>query len=63
MLSLRTAQGINKKTYNQRFKDFQNICKKAETYLETGHLHLNQKGLQASEKGFLILDKITQDLL
>ena len=63
MLHLRTVQGISKKDYQRSFKDFQTLLKKALTFIESGHLIYDNKNLYASEKGFLILDKITRDLL
>lgn len=62
MLQLRTSRGINKKNYEKRFDDYEKLLEKAQSYITSGDLKKDSKGLFASEKGFLILDKITRDL-
>lgn len=63
MLRLRTAEGINKREYQKRFKNYNFLEKKAESYIETEHLIKDKTGLRANEKGFLIIDYITKNLL
>ncbi len=63
MLQLRTHNGIDLKKYQQKFGDFAELHQKARPYLETGQLQQTKSRLHASEKGFLILDRITRDLI
>ena len=63
MLNLRTFRGINKREYESRFTDHAELMKKAEPYIESGHLKFSGNSLHATEKGYLILDRITRDLL
>lgn len=63
MLHLRTHKGITQKDYQQKFGDYDALKKKAESYLKSRHLTGGKESLKANEKGFLILDRITQDLL
>ncbi len=62
MLRLRTRAGLNLRTYRM-LGDAVKLLKNAETYLHTGHLKKRGNALAATEKGFLILEKITQSLL
>lgn len=63
MLHLRTHQGINLMEFEQRWGEKHQLLKRAETFLETKHLKINGQFLQATEQGWLILNKITKDLL
>lgn len=63
MLSLRTSQGINKKQYQTRFGDIENILTQAKEFIETGDLIEDVNTIHASEKGLLIVDTITKKLL
>lgn len=60
MLHLRTHQGINLQEYGEKSAE---ILKKAEPYIATKKLAHANNHLHATEQGFLILDKITHDLL
>lgn len=62
MLQLRTAKGIERRSYEKRFSDYDKLVQKAATFIASGHLQLQKDALQPSEKGFLIIDKITRDL-
>lgn len=63
MLHLRTSKGIIKQEFEKKFQGFENLYQRAQTFLESGHLCFQKQCLKATEKGFLILDKITRDLL
>jgi len=63
LLSLRTAQGIHKKSYQSKYKNFDQLLKKAQTYFESGHLIKTKTGLAPTDKGFLIIDHITKELI
>lgn len=63
MLHLRTHQGIDLQEYKEKFKDNSELLKKAGPYLETQKLIVQNGKLSPTEKGFLIIDKITHDLL
>jgi len=63
MLHLRTHAGINTQEYETKFNKSTELIKKAQPYLETQKLVLQNNRLSASEQGFLIIDKITHDLL
>jgi oxygen-independent coproporphyrinogen-3 oxidase len=63
MLHLRTAEGIWREDYEKCFGGFEELREKARNYVESGHMTVDVKRLRASEKGFLILDKMTNDLL
>ncbi len=63
MLQLRTSTGIKQKNYQKRFNDYENLLNKAKPLLDSGHLVQNPEGFSPTEKGFLILDKITKDLI
>lgn len=68
MLSLRTNRGINLKKY-EKFSgaNISTILTTASSFIASGHLKKIGRGdtasLIATEKGFLILDKITRDLI
>jgi oxygen-independent coproporphyrinogen-3 oxidase len=65
MLNLRKAEGLDLKKYSDKYGETatQEIIKKAQPYSESKHLHLTTKNIQPTNKGFLVLDKITRDLL
>lgn len=63
MLQLRTHKGINRTEYEKKYTDYADLYSKAEQYKATGKLVADQKGIRASEEGFLILNKITNDLI
>ena len=65
MLNLRKAEGLDLKTYSDKYgaAAAQEIIKKARPYLESKHLHLTTNNVQPTNIGFLILDKMTRDLL
>ncbi|MEK7524350.1 MAG: radical SAM family heme chaperone HemW [Patescibacteria group bacterium] len=62
MLSLRTHRGMDLEWY-KNFGDIKKLLQNAETYKKSGHLKKTANRLIATEKGFLILDQITQTLL
>lgn len=64
MLSLRQAKGINLNKYRMRFgnQKTSEILKQAANY-SVEYLKISDTKIAATEKGFLILDKITRDLL
>lgn len=62
MLRLRTHQGIDLEKYGA-LGDTEKLLKNAATYIKTGHLKKRGNILSATEKGFLILEKITQGLI
>ena len=62
MLRLRTREGIDLKEYG-RLGDAEKLLKNATSYIKTGHLKKRGSILAATEKGFLILEKITQMLI
>jgi len=65
MLHLRTHRGIDLQEYEQKFSRLRarELVQKAGQYLETQKLRLEQNRLMPTEQGFLIIDKITHDLL
>lgn len=63
LLSLRTANGINKNDYQTKYQNLPQLLKKAETYIESKHLVQSETNLSPTDKGFLIIDKITSDLI
>lgn len=63
MLRMRTHTGIDTKEYDAKFHKTADLLEKAQQYLETGKLVHRNDRLKASEEGFLIIDKITHDLL
>lgn len=63
LLSLRTAKGINKKDYESKYQNLSKLLTKAETYIQSKHLVQTKANLQPTDKGFLIIDRITKDLI
>ncbi len=65
MLALRKSTGINLNRYSTNFGDQKTseLLKKAAPYLKTKHLSLSKDRLVPTLKGWLILDKITRDLI
>jgi oxygen-independent coproporphyrinogen-3 oxidase len=65
MLHLRKNTGIKLKSFSQKFSERQMnfLLKKSKTYIESGHIEIKNNKLAATEKGFLILNKITTDLI
>lgn len=65
MLNLRKAEGLDLKKYSDKYGEIsaQEIIKKAQPYSKSKHLNLTTKNIQPTNKGFLIVDKITRDLL
>lgn len=67
MLSLRTIEGLDLAHYEQEFRHKQDNVQKlllnAKEYIRSKHLKKEHNHLKATEKGFLILDKITHDLI
>lgn len=61
MLNLRTSTGLNLDDFE---KELQNtLLKKAEPFIKSSHLAITpENNLHATERGFLILEKITNDL-
>lgn len=65
MLSLRTNKGLDLKEYKKRFgnKESEKVLTQAETYIKSKHLVLIENKIIPTEKGFLILESITQKLI
>jgi len=63
MLHLRTRAGIDMRESEIKFHNKTELMKKAAPYLETGKLTMKNDNLQPTDEGFLIIDKITTDLL
>lgn len=65
MLHLRTSQGIDLAQYAQKFSpnSHRELLVKSLPYTAQQDLSVEKNHLRATEKGFLILDKITKDLL
>ncbi len=63
MLRLRTKRGIDTSEFKKRFKKTSELLKKAQPYLESKELVLDGRFLSPTDEGFLIIDKITRDLL
>lgn len=64
MLHLRTHRGINLQEYSKKSSKLkEQLLQKAAPYLETKKLAFTDGRLYATDQGFLILDKITHDLL
>jgi coproporphyrinogen III oxidase-like Fe-S oxidoreductase len=63
MLRLRSYRGIDLKEYEQKFSKSAELIKKAGPYLESRRLVHQNDHLSPTEQGFLIIDKITHDLL
>jgi len=62
MLMLRTSGGIKLKEYKKRYEDISDLKAKAAPYLSSGLLKNDGNRLYATDKGFLLLDRITKDL-
>ena len=70
MLSLRTNKGIEIEKY-AKLEDTKELLKNAKAFLKSGDLKKSSSGsgsteknfLTATEKGFLILNKITEKLI
>ena len=65
MLSLRQKTGLDLNNYRKKYgqKALPELLKSAQQYLESGRLQITKNFLQPTEQGFLIIDKITKDLL
>jgi len=63
MLKLRTHQGIDLQYYRKQFGNEAALLQNAESYIVSQDLQKTATALKATEKGFLLLDKITKDLL
>ncbi len=63
MLRMRTHEGIDIKEYTAKFNKTEELLEKAQQYVETGKLAHMKNRLMPTEEGFLIIDKITHDLL
>lgn len=64
MLSMRQSQGLNLKNYTNIYGEAASVelLKCAKKYNLT-HLKVTKNNIQPTQRGFLILDKITRDLL
>ena len=64
MLAMRQSAGLDIKNYSAIYGQSatDDLLKSAENYTRT-HLKINKSKIQPTEKGFLIIDKITRDLL
>ncbi len=58
MLNLRLKTGINKNTYEKKFKDLKNLQQKIIPYKKTNHIKETKTTIHLTEKGFLIIDTI-----
>lgn len=65
MLSLRTAKGLNLADYTEKYGNeaHRQLLLKSLSYTANKDLVIDKNHLQPTEKGFLILDRITKDLL
>lgn len=67
MTRLRTAQGIDINDYCRKFGTTDNLIEKAAPYIESGLMlkttAQDKTGLILTEKGFLLLDRIIDDLI
>lgn len=63
MLQLRTHKGIDTNEYEEKFQNSSELIKKAGAYIDTNKLVLENGRLYPTDQGFLIIDKITHDLL
>ncbi len=63
MLHLRTREGIDLAEFEKKWSEQKELLERAATYVETGHLVRKDQHLRATEQGWLILNKITKDLL
>lgn len=64
MISLRTISGINLSLLESKFGEEKSseLMEKANKYIHTNHLILEDKELKATETGILLIDKICSDL-
>lgn len=60
MLNLRTSKGLNLNNLSRIKKH--TILENANSYIQSKHLHYENNIISTTEKGYLILNKITQDL-
>ena len=63
LLQLRTHRGIDLKNYKRLFGENEDLQKKAGAYISSMQLIIEKDHLKATEEGFLILDRITEDLV
>lgn len=64
MLHLRQHSGIDLSDFQNKFAaDFCQLINNSEKFRKTGHLEFTNNSLNLTEKGFLIIDKITNDLI
>ncbi len=63
MMRLRTNRGINKDEYKKKFGDINQLIQNALPYIESKKLINNSTNIRTSQKGYLILDKIIDDLI
>ena len=63
MLQLRTRKGLDLGIYKKKNGDPVALLKRAEKYLHKGLLKFDGKRLSPGDKGFLIIDSITNDLI
>jgi oxygen-independent coproporphyrinogen-3 oxidase len=65
MLNLRKKSGLNLNAYGQRFgqEEKEKLMLKSGKYIRNKKMVLNENNLCVSEKGFLLLDTITYDLI
>ncbi len=63
MLRLRTSEGMNLKTYATLGGDVTELLKNAAPYIKTGELKKRANNLFATEKGFLISERMTEKLI
>lgn len=61
MLNLRTSKGLELTEFKLKFR--QKLLSNANNYIENKYLDLKNERLYPTEKGFLILNRITEDLL
>jgi len=64
MLHLRKHDGIRLKEFSRKFPGrLSELRREAAKYKSSGHLYIDSNKLALTEKGFLIIDRITGDLL
>ena len=63
MLQLRTRKGLDLEIYKKKNGDPVALLKRAKKYLQKGLLKFDGKRLSPGDKGFLIIDSITNDLI
>jgi coproporphyrinogen III oxidase-like Fe-S oxidoreductase len=63
LLQLRTHRGIDLKNYKRLFGENNDLQMKAGAYISSKQLIIEKDHLKATEEGFLILDRITEDLV